>query len=64
MLAVAPFTWDGSDVVAISLVVTAIMQAMTFVTMQAQWQRAKAHIPAPGDIVIFQSAALRKDAAL
>ena len=59
MLAVAPFSWDTVDVVAISLIATAIMQMMIFVTIILLMDKD----PNSMDFVICQSAALLKDAA-
>ena len=59
MLAVAPFSWDTVDVVAISLIATAIMQVMIIVTIILLMEQD----PKATDIVICQSAALLKDAA-
>ena len=58
MLAVAPFSWDTVDVVAISLIATAIMQMMIIVTIILLMEQD----PKATDIVICQSAALLKDA--
>ena len=58
MLAVAPFSWDTVDVVAISLIATAIMQVMIIVTIILLMEQD----PKATDIVICQSAVLLKDA--
>jgi len=59
MLAVAPFSWDTADAVAISSVATAIMQMMIIVTIILLMEQD----PKATDIAICQSAAPLKDAA-